>query len=177
MFSNNINLDKIKTKYKPGINLKNNEGITILHKAASEGNIPIINFFLSKGIDIDIRENNYNYTPLHFAVIYGKLNMVKHLINKGAKINSVNINIINSLYLAVGFNYLKIIEFLLKNKANVNIVIQPSRDTPLHIASSNGNINIIKLLLQYGANKKARNNYNYLPINKSNNNNIKNLLK
>ena len=62
--------------------LKDNCGYSLFHKAAQGGNTSIINELLSRGLDVDSR-NNGGVTPLMTAAIIDKPNAFQILIQKG----------------------------------------------------------------------------------------------
>ena len=63
-------------------------GYTPLHISAIKGNLEIIKYLISKGVNVNCRSKN-GFTPLHIAVINGHLDIVKYLVSCGAEINSI----------------------------------------------------------------------------------------
>jgi ankyrin repeat protein len=62
-------------------------GASVLHMAAAGGDPTIIEFLLSKGADVECREND-GWTPLHTAAYKGHLAVVKALIAGGARVDA-----------------------------------------------------------------------------------------
>ena len=87
------------------------------------------------------------------AVEEGDIEQIKYLLNKN---NYVNINVFGLAKILIENNKNDIekkdIEIDFKNKEGY---------TPLMIASYKGNIDIVKLLLEYNASVDITNNYNY----------------
>ena len=68
------------------------------------------------------------------------------------------------LFYAVGYEHTEVAKLLLTNGAKVNIKTKKLRDTPLHIAARTGNIEIVQMLLDGGANINAVNQYCITPL-------------
>jgi ankyrin repeat protein len=62
-------------------------GRTPLIISAIEGNPELARLFLDSDADIGIKDNNYKRTALHFAALYGQLDIVDALVKKGANVN------------------------------------------------------------------------------------------
>ena len=62
-------------------------GMTALHVAASKGNKEIVELLLTRGADIEAKEDT-GRTALHTAAFRGYMEIVKYLLEKGAKINA-----------------------------------------------------------------------------------------
>jgi ankyrin repeat protein len=62
-------------------------GRTALITGSVEGNREMVQLFLDAGADLSIRDNNYNRTALHFAALYGQLEIVAALAEKDANVN------------------------------------------------------------------------------------------
>ena len=62
-------------------------GRTPLIISAIEGNPELARLFLDCDADISIKDKNYKRTALHFAALYGQLDIVDALVKKGANIN------------------------------------------------------------------------------------------
>ena len=69
------------------VNVKNDRGLTALHYAAGAGHKEIAEFLISKGADLNVRDNDGS-SPLHNATDYKEI--VELLIAKGADVNAKN---------------------------------------------------------------------------------------
>lgn len=65
-------------------NKRNWLGITPLHRFAMRDNMNDAALFISHGANIDAIDDEYCSTPLGYAARYGKINMVKFLLEQGA---------------------------------------------------------------------------------------------
>jgi len=92
------------------------------------------------------------FTPLGLACYFGKEDVARYLLLKGADPNIPSRNGYNVFPLnsAVAANNADITKILLEAGAEVN-VMQTSGITPLHSAAHHGNIEILILLLEAGA--------------------------
>ncbi|XP_060579523.1 NF-kappa-B inhibitor alpha-like [Ruditapes philippinarum] len=70
------------------VSIKNYEGFTCLHLAASNGHLDIVSMLLDKDIDVNLKEGKTGRTILHNACLTGDLNLVKLLLRH----RSCNIN-------------------------------------------------------------------------------------
>ena len=112
--------------------------------------------YINSGHDLNI-ENNYGYTPLMYACVYNKIEVIELLLKHGVDVNKQTIYGETALFFAYahGNNSLEIIKMLLDAGADINkqnylnetILIRISL---LSIASSE-NIKIIEFLLNSGA--------------------------
>lgn len=74
---------RVLLKKNPGlINMKNRYGMTPLHTASYYGNLEMIRFFLSRGVDIK-STTTIGKTALFYAYIKRRENVVKFLKSKG----------------------------------------------------------------------------------------------
>lgn len=69
------------------INLPNEVGITMLHRAAIDGSYRCLNFLLSKGAEIDVTDHE-GWTPLHDAVFHGHIRCAVFLLTSGADVEA-----------------------------------------------------------------------------------------
>jgi len=67
-------------------NVKNRDGKTPLHNAASEGHLEVVKLLLERGADPNVKDDDGN-TPLHNAAWRGHLEVVKLLLEHGADPN------------------------------------------------------------------------------------------
>ena len=100
-------------------------------------------------------------TPLHLAVVDNDHTLIELLLKQGIDVNTTGKGIGQKtpLMLAVGIKSVtsETIRALLKAGANPNSIDYTNRDTALHIASRQGNLEAVKLLLEYGADPTKRN--------------------
>ena len=99
---------------------------------------------------------SYNETPLHFAAWAGHKEIAKILLLNGADINGRDDSQNTPLH-GVAHSRLsaEMVSFLVQNGANVNAV-NIHKDTPLIIAASYGNPEIVGILMKNGARKDLK---------------------
>ena len=68
------------------------------------------------------------------------------------------------LHVAAAVDYAEMVEFLLQNKANIDIKTSGEGQTAMHYAAKNDAINAIQMLLGYGADIDARDSKNRTPL-------------
>jgi len=95
---------------------------------------------------------------IHTAALERDYAGVARALEEGASPNSYNLSGFAPLHSAARGGSGRIAELLLDNGADINIVATNSgQDTPLHIATINGNIGIVTLLVARGANLDLQN--------------------
>jgi hypothetical protein len=107
-------------------------------------------------------------SPLHDAAAKGDLKEVTELINNGAPVNesdsykihgiSMKVTPLNLALIVERNPNLRVIQKLIDAGANVNIAESLGGRTPLHVATDNGNLSVIKALVDGRADIKARTN-------------------
>lgn len=97
------------------------------------------------------------FTPLGLACFFGRYEIARYLVLKGADVNLPSNNGFNvfPLHSAATGNYTDIARLLVENGAQVNVV-QQAGATPLHSAAQHGNLELLILLLEYGAEVNIR---------------------
>ena len=103
-------------------------------------------------------------TALHLAAKGGFPLVVVLLNSKGARVNKANKKGETALLLAVMGNHVDTVEALLSLKASVAVGVKSSGDTAPHIAARNGNLRIVKLLVDKKADLKAKNKASQTPV-------------
>lgn len=107
--------------------------------------------------------------PIFSAIGTGNIEIVKFLISKGADLNipkpapSSSIIWPTSLTVATYNNDQPMVEFLLEQKGDINKKGGIYEETPLHIAVSKGNADMVKLLLKNGADPSITNSLGKKP--------------
>jgi len=92
------------------------------------------------------------YTALGLASFFGHLEIVNLLLGRGANVNAPSRNemAVVPLHSAAAAQHLAVAEVLIENGADVNV---PSAggSTALHRAAQNGQLPLVRLLLEHGA--------------------------
>ncbi|KAG8268149.1 hypothetical protein J6590_035118 [Homalodisca vitripennis] len=121
-----------------------------IHTAARYGHVGIINTLLQKGEKVDVTTSD-NYTPLHIAVESCKPAVVETLLGYGADVHvRGGKNKETPLHIAARVkDGEKCALMLLKSGAGPNLTTD-DKQTPVHVAASNGNLATLLLLLEDG---------------------------
>jgi hypothetical protein len=148
----------------------------IINLAIYNKNPFFINKLLDKYNDYDLNiplngnKSIIYYTHLNMAIYEKKMDHISSLLSHGAKIDvSYPSNKNNSLHLSILVGHQGIVKMLLENsKTDHNIInsINKQLNTPLHLATITEDLNLINLLIDYGAdpNLKNREGYTILDI-------------
>lgn len=152
-----LELIKLLIRYESDLNIKNDLNETALHYALLKGNLDVVRFLIEQGADVKVLTNN-SLTIANFAILGGSFNVFTYLHKK----NYFNINQTDELnntllHYACKTNNVKIVRYLIKfilpNYKNID------KETPIFNAIRNGNIEIIKALVQAGAFIELTNKY------------------
>lgn len=102
--------------------------------------------------------NVSDYTPLSLAASGGYVDIIYLLLNNGAEINSRTGSKlgISPLMLAAMNGHEEATGILLENGSDINAQIETNRNTALTLACFQGRTEVVKLLLQFGANVEHR---------------------
>jgi ankyrin repeat protein len=146
------NLPEIRRLLSVGadVNAKTNDGGTPLHRACYKGRSQLFKELLEHGADIEAKDN-VGWTPLHLACCCGRVAVVVELLSPNDS-NGATTTILGKRTSRAGAN----------TEAK-----DDDGDTPLHFASGNGHLPVVKALLAVGANILAANNKKHLPIHRA----------
>jgi ankyrin repeat protein len=132
---------------------------TGLHQAASSDCLESINYFLHKGVDVDL-VNERGFTALMFASLNGHQKVVRLLLDRGANHNLADKYGYTALMFASKNGHYEVVRLLLEKKANPNLASM-AHYTALMVASQNGHYETVRLLLEKGANPDLADNDGY----------------
>ena len=152
----NLEILQLLIKQRAEVNAREERGRTPLHLAVSNTNVwhqqeslvaeekylPIVRELIKAGANVNVRDKN-GRTPLFLTV---NITVARELIKAGADVNVVNIYNRTTLSERAEQGRKKNVEFLIENRANLNI-----GDPPLSIALLAGHSEIGKLLIIAGA--------------------------
>ena len=140
------------------------EGESLLHRTVQElGESPIltdltlthVEMLLQKGVNVDARNKN-KATPLHVAVKYANLAMVKLLVAHRADLEALNKHGATPLHNACREGSPEIVSYLIRIGCNINAMTH-DQDTPLHQAVHKNKIDNMVLLILAGADTDKKN--------------------
>ncbi|MFE8703431.1 ankyrin repeat domain-containing protein [Cytobacillus sp. FJAT-54145] len=135
---------------KPDFEKKNHIGNSLLHIAAENNMVKLVEKILAeKVIDINA-ENEFSLTPLFLALIQNNNEVIKVLIEYGADPNISNNDGYTTLHEAVSKGDDEVINLLIDNGADVNAVTTNDLTT-LMTAAQSGNNSVVEILLTQGA--------------------------
>ncbi|EAY05190.1 ankyrin repeat protein, putative [Trichomonas vaginalis G3] len=118
----------------------------------------IFEYFISQGVDINAKENQFHATALHFAALIGNIEIVKFLISRGLNINSTDISGASILNYAAFYSDKKTIEFLIENGADINAK-NKNGITILQVAASTNNYGAAKILILHSKKIISKSNF------------------
>ncbi|XP_050300624.1 protein phosphatase 1 regulatory subunit 12C isoform X7 [Anthonomus grandis grandis] len=172
------------------INTANVDGLTALHQACIDDNLDMVEFLVEQGADVN-RGDNEGWTPLHATAGCGLKYIAEFLIEKGANVAAVNndgeLPIDIAQYQEMedllkgeinkrGINcdaarsdeekaMLKDAkEWLATKSSSVNEAHPKTGATALHVAAAKGYIDVMKILLQCGADIDAQDVDGWTPL-------------
>jgi len=131
--------------------------------ASATGQLERVREFLSGDPELANAYAADGFQPLGLAAFFGHADVVRFLLAHGSQVNSPSRNEprVMPLHSAVAGGHFEIARDLLaagvavQNTAQVNAK-QAGDFTPLHAAAQNGQIEMVELLLEYGADPTAR---------------------
>ncbi len=148
--------------------MKSDAEILAFQGAIREGDIATAQAYLNHGGGVDDTSGGYTalYKTIHMRHHDGYLEWMEFLLNAGADPNhpqgELPYSIIAPLFLSVGHNIFGATELLLKRGANPNLFI--GGGTCLHISAINPRVDMLQLLLDYGADFSIKDEDGKLPI-------------
>jgi len=130
---------------------------TPLHVAASAGHSDILSLLIEYGADVNGRNGN-GEIPLHRASENGRLEAGKFLLNRAADIDVPSNFNHTALMLATLRGHAEFAQMLLERGASIDARGSDLDWTPLHWAAAGGRIDVVRLLLDRGADARVREN-------------------
>jgi len=129
-----------------------------IHDAARSGDLAKVRALLATDPALVNAKDDGDVTPLIYATHFGKPEVAKFLLEKGAAVDTRAGSGITALYEASGNGQVEVVRMLLAKGATVDA--KTSTDaTPLLLAAENGQLEVVKLLLAKGADVNVQASY------------------
>lgn len=150
------------------IELKDSEGIDVLHRAVMNNKTNILELLLKNGANANgaFPDSNGYYkenTLLHIAAIKNYAEAANVLIQYNADIEAKNKTGKTPLHSASEKNSLEVAKVLCDNGSNPNAE-DNTKWTPLHWAAMENSLNVAELLIKSGGSLNAEDSYQLTPI-------------
>lgn len=146
-------VDVIELLIKNGANVnavENGAKRTPLFLACSDGNADSVVLLLENGADPNIKAEGDNY-PIHAAVSVENMKMVQSLVENGANVNVRDLDGGSPLNRVANNGNAPIARYLLESGAEPNAGTFSRRFYPLLVACARGAHQVVKVLLEFGA--------------------------
>jgi len=135
-----IGIEKFKDYKKP-----------VIVEFARDGNLNEVQKLLDSGIDPNIQDSR-GWSPLMWATAKKHLGVVKLLLAHGADPNLINFLGRLAIMYASKYGSDEIVKTLIENGAILNPTIKLNNRPPLSLAASRGHLEVVRLLVNHGAN-------------------------
>lgn len=143
------------------INQQNSDGWTLLHVAANEGHVDLIDLFVEYGANIDARSRNFR-TPLHVACIRGNLGVIQAMMMAGADINAKDIDGNTPCHFCAEFGHKDCLRYLLhkhpslysKNKEGLSPLDASVSTDILQVSRAHISLQLLQTFQEYFNNVK-----------------------
>ena len=145
----------MNTTHISEVNRADYNGWTVLHLAASNGQVETFNYLLEHGADLYLKDQE-GQTALHIAAQLNSLKICKLIVeiyDKGGVLVNSGANGRwgdgeTPLHTATRYGHTEIVEFILANVVDKNLVNE-NGDTPLSLAAKNESMEIYRLICQH----------------------------
>ena len=126
--------------------MTDNDGCTALHHSARNGSYELVTFFVDIGTDINL-EDNLGRNCLHFAALYGHLNLCKILVDThNFDVHFTDNNGCTALHYSACSGSYKLLRYFIDMGSNIGLKDNFDRNN-LHFAALSGNLNLCRTLL------------------------------
>lgn len=140
-----------------------NQKDELVYRASFEGKTDVVQWMIDQGVELTMDDKSW-LAPMHAAACNGQAEMVEFLIRKGLPVDEKHERGLTPLLLAVKRNiaptngdHVKTAMILIENGADIEATSR-SGATPLLAAIKSDSLEMVAMLLDKGANVKAKKN-------------------
>lgn len=138
------------------LNSRNEKGEPALIVALREDSLKVASFLLTqRSVQVELR-NPQGESPLMIAAIKGHLGPARQLIQRGAEVNKTGWTPLHYAASRTEPDSVEMARLLLEHHAYIDAE-SPNRSTPLMLAAMYGHADLVRLLLEEGADASLRN--------------------
>lgn len=126
------------------------DGRIILHWASIGGHIGIVEYlFDEQNLNPNLQDEQHN-TPLHLAIEFEKINVVKKLLKSESDLDIANKQGLRPIDVAAVKGNVEVLELFIDDNLDI-ISARNDGKTALHHAASSGHLDVVKFLVSHGA--------------------------
>nr|XP_043877158.1 ankyrin repeat and SOCS box protein 13a.1 isoform X1 [Solea senegalensis] len=144
------------------VDVRTIHGSTPLCHACSSGSLECAELLLEHGANVNPSLTALTASPLHEACIHGNVEVARLMIASGAQLEAYDVHFGPPLHIACAKGHVGCVRELLIAGANVNSV--KFHETALHHAAQIDSVDMIELLIEFGANVQASDNVDRKPV-------------
>ncbi|KAL4766789.1 ankyrin repeat-containing domain protein [Aspergillus nidulans var. acristatus] len=146
------------------VNAANNFNDTPLHAAATAAHFQMVQDLIEAGADYEV-QNNAGKTPLYKAAQFGSENILQYLLDQGADPTKPTVEGWTALHITAFNGHTRAAALLVKDgRIGLDDGTVSYGFTPLHKAVESNSLQIIRLLLDAGANINSLTSENVTPL-------------
>ncbi|ATZ80688.1 ankyrin repeat/calcium channel domain-containing protein [Bodo saltans virus] len=145
------------------INFRDRNNKIPLHHAIEKKNIDAINILLKYNSNVNIVDKD-GYNSLFYAIKSRSIEIVKLILPHISNINAKSFAGENVLHISCNLQLVQITEILIKQNIMINAIDTNNELSPLHYSVLVNNNNLVKILLNAGANINIQDVYGNTPL-------------
>lgn len=131
--------------------------------AAVNNQREMLEYLLAQGLDVN-KPGSGEFTALHQAANYDNVELADFLLENGAEVNRGTGNNITPLALAAVKGNAAMTRWLIENGSEIEAAVESTGKTPLHLAVQDEHIEVVRILLEAGADPLAEAIKGYTPL-------------
>jgi ankyrin repeat protein len=145
------------------IDLPDKNGNTPIHWAIERNNEAFFKYFLEQHAALN-EANKRGDAPLHWALRFNRPEMAMQLVLANVNLTERNADRTTALHQAADKNFFNVVAVLVRRKVPINLRAGEDLDTPLHLASKNGDYDVVRFLIDNGADINIQNARGETPL-------------